>query len=119
MNHVHRTPIYRDDDNELLGFVAQDATSWLAQTIFGYTVERTTNREAAEAVLHDRGLGFLMGMWQYFDKDEREWFPCVIKEANEHRVTIIRTSPLGFQDPDSYKQVTLMNPTENTLIKAS
>lgn len=119
MTIISKTAIYREDDDEFLGYVTKDATSWLAQTIFGYTIERTDSRQAAEAVVRERGLGYLMGVWQYYDKDDRAWCPCVIQEANEHRVTVIRTNAMGYQEPDSYKKVILVNPTENTLIKSS
>jgi hypothetical protein len=119
MTNVSRTAIYRKDDNEFLGYVVQDTASWLAQTIFGYTIERTASRAAAEAAVRTQGLSFLMGVWQYYDKDDRAWYPCVIQEANEHRVTVIRTNVMGYQEPDTYKKVTLLNPTENTLIKSS
>ena len=119
MTSSTRTPLYRDEDHEFLGFIVKEAAGWQAQTIFGYTISRTTTRKDAEAILHQQGLLFLTGTWQYFDKDDQEWHPCVIKEANEHRVTVIRTNILGFQDPDVFKMVTLTNPSENQLVKSS
>src|SRR5690606_11670042 len=84
---------YRDDDGTLVGVIARDATSWLAQTIFGYTIARTTSRKDAEEVLLRSGLSSLRGVWQYFDADEKEWFPCVIQEANEKKSCLpVRTS---------------------------
>lgn len=118
MIQTNRTPLYRKDDNELLGFVAEENKSWVAQTIFGYTIERTTSRSEAEKVLRAKGLTFMMGMWQYYDADEHDWFPCVLKEANEHRVTVIRTDYMGSQSPDIYKLVTLKEPTDNNLVKS-
>lgn len=112
-------PIYREDDDELLGYVTQDETSWLAQTFFEYTITRTETREAAEAILHNTGLSYLLGTWQYFDKEERDWFPCIIKEAHKNKVTVIRTNAMGYQDPDDYKLVTIQHPDENSLIKNS
>jgi hypothetical protein len=111
--------LHRDEDNEFLGYVVEDGTSWQAQTIFGYTIARTQSRTDAEAVLYDRGLGFLMGTWQYYDKEDGDWFPCVIKEASELRVTVIRTNMMGYQDPDDYKLVVIEHPNENNLIKGS
>lgn len=114
----NKYPIHRKEDNELLGYIAQDVTGWQAQTIFGYGIARTQTRKAAEQVLYDRGLQFLTGVWQYFDKDDQDWHSCVLKEAYEHKVTVIRTNVLGYQDPDDYKQVTIENPSETNLIKA-
>lgn len=117
MSH-QKIPIHREDDGELLGFVVQAASGWDAQTIFGYSIERKHDKEAAEAVVREQGLAFLMGVWQYLDVDDREWHPCVIKEAYEHQVTVIRTNYMGYQDPDDYKFVTITDPSETNLIKS-
>ncbi len=114
---LKKEPFYREDDGEQLGIIAQDKTSWLAQTIFGYTIARTDSRKDAEHILLEKGLSSLMGTWQYFDPDEKEWFSCVIKEAYENKVVIARTNEYGIQDPDTYKHVILMNPTEEDLVK--
>lgn len=113
------TPLYREDDNVFLGLIEKDETSWLAQTIFGYTIARATSREEAEAILHERGTSYLKGVWQYYDKDDRDWFPCVIQGAHEQKVTVVRTNDLGYQDPDNYKHVILENPDDTTLLKMS
>lgn len=118
MIRKNRTPLYRKDDNELLGFIANENNSWVAQTIFGYTIERTTSEKDAQRVLQNQGLSFLMGVWQYLDTDENDWFSCVIKEANEHQVTVIRTNSMGSQAPDTYKLFTIKNPSENNLVKS-
>ncbi len=118
MTEPTRTPLYSDEDHELLGFIAKESSSWIAETIFGYVIERTTSKHSAEAVLQDRGLTYTMGVWQYFDKDEHDWFSCIITKAGEHRVTVLRTNAMGVQDPNLYKVVTLLHPTENTLIKS-
>ena len=34
---------------------------------------------AAEVAVRERGLSFLMGVWQYLDKDDRDWHTCIIK----------------------------------------
>lgn len=116
---TQKIPLYRETDKELLGFVVQDAAGWRAQTIFGYTIERTTSRQAAEHVLREQGLVFLAGVWQYFDKDDQDWHACILKEAYEHQVTVIRTNFMGYQDPSDYKLVVLDHPSENVLIKSS
>jgi hypothetical protein len=117
-NTAQKTPIHREDDGELLGFVVQDSSSWQAQTIFGYLIERTTNKVAAEAVVRERGLAFLMGVWHYLDKDDDDWHACVLKEAYEHQVTVLRTTAMGYQDPDDYKIVTINDPSETNLVKS-
>lgn len=118
MTQANRTPLYHPEDHELLGFIAKENNSWVAQTIFGYTIERTTSKAAAERVLQEQGLSYLMGVWHYYDTDDNDWFPCILKEANEYRVTVIRTNIMGSQDPDVYKLVTLLKPNEHNLAKS-
>jgi len=118
MSTEQKTAYYRDEDHEFLGYIVETNHAWHAQTIFGYTIAIVESRRDAEKVLFEQGLGFLMGTWQYFDKDDQDWFPCVIKEAYPHRVVVIRTNAMGYQDPEDYKLVTLVKPTENILVKS-
>ena len=113
-----RIPIIREDDGEMLGCIEQSRKDWTAQTIFGYVFARSDKRDAVEEAVRSQGLIILQGLWQYFDKDDNEWYPCILKEVYENKVTVIRTTPLGYQDPDDYKIVTLADPTETVLIKA-
>jgi len=119
MNNTEKNPVYNDEDHEFLGYVANDGFSWQALTIFGHQISLTTTREEAEAILRERGLTYLQGVWQYFDKDDNEWFPCVISEAYDQKVVVNRTNSLGYEEPDDRKQVTIEHPTENSLIKSS
>ncbi|MDB5162407.1 MAG: hypothetical protein JWO54_887 [Candidatus Saccharibacteria bacterium] len=119
MVKIRKTPVFNEDDNALLGFIVDDGISWQALTIFGYQISRTMSRNEAVAVLNDEGVAYLKGLWQYYDKDDRDWFPCVIKQALEQRVIVNRTTALGYQDPEDYKQVVIENPTENDLVKSS
>jgi len=113
-----KTPIIREDDGELLGFVEKSSAGWTAQTIFGYVFARSDTQAAVEEVVRSQGLNILQGLWQYFDKKDRVWHPCILKEAYENRVVVIRTNEMGYQDPDTYKLVTITNPTETNLVKA-
>lgn len=115
---LSKTPLNHPDDDAFLGFVVQDAAGWQAQTIFGYTIARVESQQDAESALREQGLKYLTGVWQYYDKEDYDWYPCILKEANEHHVTVIRTNALGFQDPDDYKMVTLKDPTDQVLIKS-
>jgi len=114
---TQKQPIRHKESNELLGFVTKDTTGWRAQTIFGYDISRTATEEDAEKLLREKGLSFLMGVWQYLDPDDGKWHPCILKEAYEQRVTVIRTNFMGYQDPDDYKILTIENPTETELVK--
>jgi hypothetical protein len=119
VNELKKEALHRADDNEFLGFLVEDRVGWQAQTIFGYPIARTESRRDAERILQEEGLGYLAGVWQYYDKEDGQWYPCVIKEAYEHRVTVVRTNERGYQDPDTYKYVTIKEPNENTLIKSA
>lgn len=114
-----KEPIYHEDDKELLGVLVDSNGSWQAQTVFGYAIARFSTRDEAETFIHEQGRGFLKGTWQYYDKDDHDWFACIIKEATEHSVTVIRTNSQGYQEPDLYKRVILKNPDENSLVKSS
>ena len=118
MTTTPKTPFYRESDHEFVGYIVQEDAGWQAQTVFGYTIERTTDRAAAEEVLRSQGLSFLLGVWQYFDKDDQAWHPCVLKEVQDNRVIVLRTSSMGYQDPDESKIVVIEHPTENELIKS-
>lgn len=118
MNSSKKIPITREDDGELLGFVAQDKAGWEAQTIFGYSMMRAEDRVTAENTVRAQGLGYLTGIWEYLDSEDQKWHACILKEVYENRVVIIRTTPMGYQDPDDYKIVTIRNPSEVNLVKS-
>lgn len=115
----NKTPIYHEETHDFLGNVSEDSNSWVAQTIFGYVIERTTSRKTAEAIVREQGQSFLGGIWQYYDKEDQNWFSCVISDATETQVTVIRTTERGLQTPEVYKMYTIKLPTEVTLIKSS
>jgi hypothetical protein len=114
-----KTPVYHEETDDILGYVTHDGVSFVATTIFGYVISRTPTVAEAEAVLREQGAHYLEGVWQYFDKSERDWFPCVIYKAYDQKVIVNRTTELGYVDPEVYKQVILENPTDNTLVKTS
>ena len=110
-------PINHEDDNELLGFVAEDSAGWQAQTVFGYPLARTDNQATAENIVREQGRDALKGVWQYLDSDDQSWHPCVIKDANEFRATVVRTNAMGFIEIDDGKLVIIKNPSELNLQK--
>jgi hypothetical protein len=112
-----KIPVRHEENHELLGYAVKDTAGWRAQTMFGYDIARVGSQKEAERLLHEQGLSFLTGVWQYLDPDDGKWHPCILKEAYEQRVTVIRTNFMGYQDPDDYKLVTIENPTETELVK--
>lgn len=115
---IVKTAIFSEENHEFLGYIEQEGTSWRAQTLFGYVITRAATRQDAEAAVRAQGLRYLMGVWQYYDKQDGDWFPCVIKEAYEQKVVVVRTNFMGYQDPDDYKMVVIEQPDENVLIKS-
>ncbi|MES2876155.1 MAG: hypothetical protein V4678_01665 [Patescibacteria group bacterium] len=113
-----KIPINRGEDGQLLGYILQEGSAWSARTIFAHVIARVVDKDSAEMVVRNEGLLFLQGMWRYYDEADRDWYPCVIKEAFESRVIVVRTNELGFEDPEHYKRVIIRNPTEATLLKA-
>lgn len=119
MSHpdAHPTPIHHEESHELLGYVVFESGVWQARTIFGYPIARTDSSAEATSVVREKGLSFLMGVWSYYDKQSLAWYPCVLQEVTEQRVTVVRTNEMGYQDPDNYKRVVLQRPDESVLIK--
>lgn len=113
-----KIPIIRQDDGELLGYVEKETTGWSAQTIFGYVFARDTTQVSVEEAVRSQGLSILQGLWHYYDKEERAWFPCVLKEVFPNRVIVIRTNAMGYQDSDAYKLVSISHPQETDLVKS-
>lgn len=113
-----KIPIIRQDDGELLGYVKKEASGWAAQTLFGYVFARASDQASAEEAVRSQGLAILQGIWQYYDKQDKAWYPCLLKEVFPNRVIVIRTNTMGYQDPEFYKLVSIVHPQETDLIKS-
>ncbi len=112
-------PIYDEDEKDILGYIVKEFNSWKAQTVFGYTIARAETEKEATTLLQTQGPSYLKGVWQYYDKDDHDWHPCIIQSASEMLVSVVHTNAMGVQDPNTYKRVVLKQPDENTLIKNS
>lgn len=110
-------PVHRTTDSELVGFIQQTPDGWDALTIFKLPFAHAKTEDDARATVNNKGLETLTGTWQYFDADDQQWCPCVLKEATESQVTVVRTDMFGYQDGSS-KQVTLQHPTTQNLRKS-
>lgn len=119
MDVLESIAIYREDDDEHMGYAVRDAIGWRAQTIFGVVISRVESHEDAERLVLEKGLSYMSGVWQYYDRDDKAWLPCIIQEANPTRVIVVRTNAMGYQEPDNFKRVTIQHPTEETLTKLS
>lgn len=93
-------PIYRSEDNELLGYVKQNGTKWDCLTIFGCSFDSSSIKQEAMQIVQSKGLGVLTKQWQYFDKSSKAWHACVIIEASKNSV---RVAPMDGYYPDTSK----------------
>jgi hypothetical protein len=118
MEPTKKIPIIREDDGELLGYIAKESSGYTAQTIFGFILARTEDKASAEMIVRNEGLLVLKGMWRYYDESERDWYACILSEVFENKVIVIRTNELGYQDPAWHKVVTLKSPDDTMLQKA-
>lgn len=112
-------PVYHHDSEELIGYIVDKGNSFEVLTFFEYKIGLAASHQDAERMLRGSGLSYLMGVWQYYDKEEQDWFPCVIKEAFPQKVIVNRTNSFGYSDPDVFKQVIIEHPSEENLIKSS
>lgn len=81
MSETSRTEVHRDDDGELLGYVAtHDDGTARALTVFGGLVRTTPDADSAEAELRSVGLSVLAETWWYGSE------PAVLLEASPGRV---------------------------------
>jgi hypothetical protein len=80
--------VRRDGDNELCGYVTEEAGGWLASSMFGGRLcRRGSYDEAVQAVLSD-GLASLASHWMLSGPDiEGEQIVC-IQNASPQTVTV-------------------------------
>ncbi len=117
MNKESWVAVQEEDSGELLGYISKELSAWKAMTIFGYVLGRVESKGKAESMVRNDGRAALAGLWRYQDSDH-DWYACVIQEAYEDRVVVVRTNELGIQEPALYKRLTLKEPNETNFVKA-
>lgn len=105
-------PVYRPDDNEHMGYVADIDGTWFALTMFGCPFAEADNEAEARRIVLERGLAVLNDPWEYYDSERKEWLRCVIIEATPGSVRVSRFD--GFY-PDPTHDYLIANPGERTL----
>ena len=107
-------PVYRKEDNELLGYLLPVAQSdlWLPATVFSYPLGKACSERDAVSLLEDIGLGSLLDRWEFFDSDQEDWFSCTIVEADPDKIKIT-VSDFGY--PDIYQTRTITKPDHTTV----
>ena len=84
-----RTPVYRQDDHELLGFVQHHLHEWHAYTVFGSHIATCSDETAAYAYLLANGLTILNQHWHYYEAQTQTWHVVLIQEASPTHVHLI------------------------------
>lgn len=89
----HRTEIQdwvehrREDDGELVGFLAPTGDGFTAMTVFGSSLADPAERVDAERVLDTSGLSYLADRWQ-LQVDEGQRIEVEIVEASPEQVVV-------------------------------
>lgn len=109
-NQESPTPIYRHDDNELLGFIVHTAKKWQALTLFHCPFGRFDSAQDAELAVREKGLSILAETWEYYDAPSNEWLGCIIIEASKDRVKI---APMDGFYPDPSQARVITKPSTN------
>jgi hypothetical protein len=107
----HWTPFHRDEDGELLGYLATDEAGTTPLTLFGFPLGAPTDQASAAEVLQRRGLAVLADPWWLEEPDGG--FRVQILSADPTAVTVARAD-YGFVPPDT-ERVRLPVPTGDRL----
>lgn len=107
----HWTPFHRDEDGELLGYLAEDEAGTTPLTLFGFPLGAPTDEGSATEVLQRRGLAVLADPWWLEEPDGG--FRVQILSADPTTVTVARAD-YGFVPPDT-KRLRLRVPTGDRL----
>lgn len=89
-------PVHRDDDGELVGFVAAVGDEWVACTVFHYPLGEPTDAQTAQDLLQSHGLSYLAEPWELLEGDE--WYRVTIVEADPEQVTVALADPSHPED---------------------
>ena len=83
-------PVRRDDDGELLGYVAPlDDGRWAAQAVFGGVIGIGGTAAAARALVERDGLASLSWRWFYRPNATADWEVVVVQEAWPGRAVVV------------------------------
>jgi hypothetical protein len=105
-------PVYRSEDNEHMGYVADIEGTWYTLTTFGIPYGTAANEVAARQAVLESGEAILYDVWEYYDAAAKAWQRCAIIEATPTSVTVSR---YDGDHPDPAHSHTINNPTERTL----
>jgi len=98
----HWTPFHRDEDGELLGYLATDEQGTTPLTLFGYPLATASDEPAAAEVLRRQGLAVLAEAW-WLAEPGGGGFRVQILSATPDAVLVARAD-FGFVSHDSERR---------------
>ena len=98
----HWTPFHRDEDGELLGYLATDEHGTTPLTLFGHPLAGPSDEPVAAAVLRQQGLAVLAEPWWLVEPDGGG-FRVQILSATPDAVVVARAD-FGFVSHDSERR---------------
>lgn len=81
-------PHHRDDDGELIGYIAAVDDSFSAYTLFGYPLADGVDRFDAEQALESAGLRYLAERWLLTVADREEPLAVEVVEITPGAITV-------------------------------
>lgn len=85
------TAVHRDDDNELIGYLApaaDDGPHVIPATVFGYQLAHSCHVLDALEVLESTGLSYLADRWELAIDSHPEPIIVLVVEASPNSVTV-------------------------------
>ncbi len=95
--------IYREEDDEFIGFVEGKGQIWSCLTIFGYKYNEFDTFKKAKSHVISTGLSILLGRWQYYDSELKLWNDCFIQEAATDAVYVIPINGAYYSEENNPK----------------
>jgi hypothetical protein len=95
---MDRLEVRREEDGELVGFVAPSGNRWHALTVFGAPLAEHESRARAERDLRERGLSVLAARW-WFEDDAGDLVPTYLAEVTPRSVVAQLTDERGMPRP--------------------
>ena len=110
------TAVHRDDDNEVLGYLApaiDDGTLVVPTTVFGYQLADPSHVSDAVEVLESTGLSYLADRWELTIDSHPEPITVQIVEASPGHVIV---QSIDYGNAGGYgTRFTLETPTDDCL----
>ena len=96
---AHWRPHHREEDHEVLGYLAPEGDGYVPMTPFGHPVSRALPEGRAREVLDGRGLSYLAEPWLLTLPDRDEPVTVRIVEVTPHRMRVANAD-YGYEEAD-------------------